>query len=558
VDRAAYRQVIGAVGVLIASAALFFPRLGDRAVVSEEFRWAEVAREMRLTGDWFHPTINGRTYYDKPIGSYWLILVASFWTGEVDETTARLPAAISAWLGVLLVMLVAARLYDGRTAVLAGAILATSFGFAFFARRATADMETTTGVLAAVWLYAFRRDSPSQRWVIILWLIMALTSLTKGLLGFALPIAVFVVHGVWSALVRPTTNKTLLSRSVDVLIKGNRWLFNRWTLVALPLGTALFLAPFAVSTWMSGSNAGLELLYRENLKRFFVPHNHTGPFFLYMGVVFLIAAPWSVFLPAALIPSRENNPNDRLALAYFGAVFAFFTLAASRRSYYLLPVLPAVALLVARCLQVPAERLPAVARALWSAGLALFALGLVLAGALLLPPTILPPPYDALPALPLRWAFAVVWVAGLSALAWVVLRRYNPTPWMVTAAFVAAGYVFLILLPAIEDYRTRRTFAASVRQVVGDDMSELALCDAQDIVFDLGARPPIKEYSTVAEAAEALQRGAVRWIVTPRRRWHDQAIPTEIVAAEAIQPWEKDESRGDKMMLLRRAGDPIR
>src|SRR5207244_9752062 len=169
-----------AVAVLAAAAVLFFARLGDRGVVSEELRWAEVAREMRQTGDYLRPAINGHPYPDKPAGSYWLIVAASYLTGGVDETAARLPAAAAGWVGVLLVMLLGNHLYARRAAVLAGAVLASSFGFAFYARRATADVETVTGVLAAVWLFARHRDRPAGPWVVGLWLLMAATSLTKG------------------------------------------------------------------------------------------------------------------------------------------------------------------------------------------------------------------------------------------------------------------------------------------------------------------------------------------------------------------------------------------
>ena len=86
--------------LVIVTTVLFVVRLGDRAVVSEEFRWAQIAREMRASGDYLHPTINGVTYYDKPVGSYWLIVAASYTTGGVNETAARLPAAISGVIGV--------------------------------------------------------------------------------------------------------------------------------------------------------------------------------------------------------------------------------------------------------------------------------------------------------------------------------------------------------------------------------------------------------------------------------------------------------------------------
>jgi len=59
------------------SALLFAWQLGNSSVVSEEFRWAEIGREMRDTGNYFHPTINGQIYYDKPVGSYWFIVAAS-------------------------------------------------------------------------------------------------------------------------------------------------------------------------------------------------------------------------------------------------------------------------------------------------------------------------------------------------------------------------------------------------------------------------------------------------------------------------------------------------
>src|SRR5713101_2929806 len=121
----------GALAVLLLTAILFFVRLGTRALWASEFRWAEIAREMLLTSRYFWPTINGRVYFDKPLGSYWLVLAATGLTGGLDETSARLPCAIAGLLGVWLVMLVGRRLYDDRTALLAGLILATSFSFVF-------------------------------------------------------------------------------------------------------------------------------------------------------------------------------------------------------------------------------------------------------------------------------------------------------------------------------------------------------------------------------------------------------------------------------------------
>ncbi len=145
-------------GVLALTAILYFTRLGARALWASEFRWAEIAREMIRTGNYFWPTINGHLYYDKPLGSYWLVLASTFVTGGLNETAARLPCAIAGLLAVGLLILLARRLYDLRLGVIAGFILATSFSFVFFSRCASADVETIAGELAALLLFLKHED----------------------------------------------------------------------------------------------------------------------------------------------------------------------------------------------------------------------------------------------------------------------------------------------------------------------------------------------------------------------------------------------------------------
>ena len=342
------------------AAVMFFARLGARALWSSEFRWAEIAREMQLTSRYFWPTINGRVYFDKPLGSYWLVLAAARLTGGLDETAARLPCAIAGLLAVWLVMLVGRRLYDGRTALLAGLVLATSFSFVFFSRHASADVETVTGELAAFALFLRNERRQDGWWVVGLWLVMAATSLTKGLLGYVLPLMVLGVYSCladgWAELGRRLSRGPVLGR-IGWLVERNRWLFNWKSLVAIPLGAAVYYVPFAISAARTGSEKGLEMVYRENVVRFFHPFDHRGPIYLYFYVIFALMMPWSAFLPAALAEAHRKPVADRIgaterghrfALVYFWATFIFFTLSGSRRSYYLLPILPAGALLVAR------------------------------------------------------------------------------------------------------------------------------------------------------------------------------------------------------------------
>ena len=98
-------------------------------------------------------------------------------------------------ISVLFTMLIALRLYDQKTAIYSGIILGTSYSFVFFSRHASTDLENIAGILIALYLFLSYEKKPQGWWVLGFWLVMALTSLTKGLLGFALPL---LVAGVYS------------------------------------------------------------------------------------------------------------------------------------------------------------------------------------------------------------------------------------------------------------------------------------------------------------------------------------------------------------------------
>jgi 4-amino-4-deoxy-L-arabinose transferase-like glycosyltransferase len=509
---------------------------------------------MRLSGDYFRPTINGRLYYDKPLGSYWLVLAAGWLTGSHDERAARLPSAVSGLVGVGLLMVIARRLYGGHTAVLAGLILATSFAYVDFARCASADAETVAGVLAALAIAIQPARRPGV-WLVGLWLVMALTSLTKGLLGFALPLLVLVTDSAVTPLPGEGGDGSGRMRAI---LRRNGWLLSRWSAVGAALAVAVYLAPFAASGDVA--ERGLALVVRENLQRFFAPHNHRGPVYLYAYVILGLMAPWSVFLPAALIQAGAGFRNgsrptaDRFALVYFGTTFLFFTLSASRRSYYLLPVLPAGALLVARLLTTPADTLSAVARrGLWL-GFAVLTVGVVTAGALLLPTTwLLPTVWADLPAAPASTAFALGWLGCLLLIArsWRSGRAGEAVFACGVVVTLALAYLFLAGLPTVEPFRGERAFAAEVRRLVGPDTKALAFHRTREPVYYIGAPHPITEYDSPAELRAAIGAGRVSWVVLRRRDLDGLGLPFRVAAEETTFPWADAAVRSEKMLLLR-------
>ena len=70
---------------LVAVILLLFLGLGHRSLWGSEGRWAEITREMLVSGDFFHPTIGGDPYFDKPLVTYWIIAAFSALVGRLDE-----------------------------------------------------------------------------------------------------------------------------------------------------------------------------------------------------------------------------------------------------------------------------------------------------------------------------------------------------------------------------------------------------------------------------------------------------------------------------------------
>ena len=79
---------------------LLFWGLGQKDLIGSSYRWAEVAREMLLTGDFLHPTLNGEPYFDKPLLGYWLIALAARVTGGLNEWAVNLPSAVAGLLAL--------------------------------------------------------------------------------------------------------------------------------------------------------------------------------------------------------------------------------------------------------------------------------------------------------------------------------------------------------------------------------------------------------------------------------------------------------------------------
>ena len=553
-----------ALAVLLLAASLFFIRLGDRSLWGSEGRWSEVTREMQLTQNYFWPTINGRVYYDKPVPSYWLIAAAAHLTGGVDEVASRLPSALAGLLGILLLMALTRRLYDGRTAIFAGCILATSYGYVFWSRIASADIETVTGVLAALTLYFCNRERRHGWWIVGLWLIMAVTALTKGLHAFALPLLVIGVYSLiaqgWRNLANKVSHGSFKDR-VAWFVTQNEWFFNRMTLLAMTIAALIYLLPFAASLLVTNSNLGLSMVLRENLIRFVEPFDHQEPIYLYSYIIFVLMAPWCLFLPAAMVQahSKPAGKSDRFVLAYFWATFIFFTLSGSRRNYYLLPVLPAAAILVARLFVSMRETWNRWVRWLVQGGyvlsVSIVLLIVVATGIIAFLPSLRPGAVNDLPPLAEQsvwfgfWVFLAMLIV-LVPVAWS-LRPQRLALSMLFTAYSFMLFLFVYVLPKSEPLRGEKAFAQTVRATLGGHLDKLVLYKTRGatLIYYLGAEKPIPEFFDSRALASHIDIHTDTWIVADESDQPTLPFPTSMTTRSGDYRWGKFGLVGEYVLL---------
>lgn len=322
--------------LLLPPIVLLFVHLGRDQAWGSESRWLSIATSMRGSGDWFAPLLNGELYWDKPLYSYWAILVAAWPFGQVNELVARLPSALGSALTVLLTSWLGARLLERKIGVLAGWLLATSFSYFVWARTASADALNLTCILAAVVAYAEHRLHPRPWLVYTYFAILGVGAHVKGLPAVLVPCAIVGVDIIasreLSALRRPAT------------LAGGALVF-----------LALFLAPFFASRLLEGNWDLLRLMWRENIVRAVDPFDHDDASWFYYFYVFpTLFLPWSLWLPGALpwaVRAWRRSAGLRFTLVGLLTVFVLFTASRSRRSYYILPILPFAAILVAAFLR---------------------------------------------------------------------------------------------------------------------------------------------------------------------------------------------------------------
>jgi 4-amino-4-deoxy-L-arabinose transferase-like glycosyltransferase len=316
----------------------FLPLGAWRLFDPDEGRYAEIPREMVVSGDWVTPRLNGIKYFEKPPLQYWAT-AAAFETFGVHEWSARLWTALSGALGVLLAVWLGRRVYGRTAGLLAGLILAGSGYYFLLAHMLTLDMSLSfalqlslCGLVLMVGEEA-RGDPRAARhaaWLLALG--VALGFLAKGLVGLLIPGAVAGLY-------------VLLRRDWGLIVRARPW----WTLLALLLLAGPWL--YAVST----RNPGFAHFFfvHEHFQRFLTRvHDRYEPDWFFVPVLLLGFLPWATLLPRIVAGAwRDARGGDAAAwplLLWVVVVFGFFSLSQSKLIPYIVPLFPALAVLAGR------------------------------------------------------------------------------------------------------------------------------------------------------------------------------------------------------------------
>lgn len=316
---------------LILPVALFLP-----ALPIDETRYLAVAWEMRLHLDFLVPHLNGAPYSDKPPLLFWLINVGWLFAG-MHVWAVRLGVLAASFASLVLFRRLVLRLESD--AALASRAVTILFGIVFFAIFSSAIMFDV--LLATFVLLALHGalDWDAGRWrrgLALLALGFGLGILAKG--------PVVLLDAGFALLLGPWWSDTA---------RANKRRWYAMTGLAVLCGAAIALAWAIPAAIMGGEKYANAIFLRQTVDRMANSFAHRRPLWWYFMVLPAMALPWTLAVRAPWRAWRESfhiSKSVCFAVAWAVPAFAAFCLVSGKQPHYLLPLLPALALYLAKVL----------------------------------------------------------------------------------------------------------------------------------------------------------------------------------------------------------------
>ena len=344
----------------IAFSALYLGLAFMRPLASpDEGRYSEIPMEMVRNGDYISPTLNDMAYFYKPPLFYWL-QAASIKAFGVNRTSLRLPNSGLAILGILLTYCAARALYGRKAGIFSAAVLGTSVLYLALGEIVTLDMAVSVFIAGAMFSFivALKRSGVWRGVLILSFFVMcAFALMTKGLIGVLIPCAVIFLYAVALGV----------SPFVKMLKVSDIW----WSLAGAVLFIAIAAPWHVLAAIANPPYETAEGIFSKNWEGqgffwYYIIHEHflrylysetsmrAAPWWMFIVLAPVGLIPWIVVLPQAVWDAVKGGYRKLRAespeFIFFGLwiffVIAFFSTSSSKLPAYIIPIYPALGVII--------------------------------------------------------------------------------------------------------------------------------------------------------------------------------------------------------------------
>ena len=331
--------------LLIAAFALLW-KLGSGSLAAwDEAIYAQVSKEMVQSGDWLTPHWQYTAWFEKPPLLMWITALFHRLFG-VSEFWSRIPSALSGVALVGVTYLIGKSAHDRRVGLLSAVVLLTCYHFLSFSRFGTMEVMLTLFVYLAVYSYLRLRDGDWKWWYLV-WISCALALMVKGAGGIIAPAAILLA--------------AIADKRIKFAVRSRHF----WLGCLLAL---LIVAPWHVLMWTRYGSAFTDeyIGYHVIARSTSTLEGNPSSYFYYVGKLVDGFFPWCLLVPFAVFSATrkklKGETGSWILLLLGGLVFVLYTVIPTRRPWYIVPLYPALAILIAAFLVNLHQRRPAYRR----------------------------------------------------------------------------------------------------------------------------------------------------------------------------------------------------
>ena len=294
-----------------------------------ELKYLYITQELQAGNNLFVLTEDGEMYTDKPPFYFWLL----HFSEKISSPASLLALGIWTWISALLLLIIqyyySSRYIDRYAAFLGCLLLLTTVCFTVGTLSIRMDMLQTFFIFMSL-LQFFNIYSGASSKSLLIWIYMALAVWIKGPAGILIPTVVMFTFLI-------VEKKTQLIRSIKPF---------RGLCIIL-----LFMLIWLVPAYFEGGKDYINaILFKQTLGRGFDAFIHKEPFYYYFKTSVIYFAPWVFFYFSAVVYTlfnyKKSNSFQRFLSVWILSTFITFSLFSSKISIYLLPIYPAMAMLV--------------------------------------------------------------------------------------------------------------------------------------------------------------------------------------------------------------------